>query len=190
MTRLPITAGCDGGHLAAHDSGSRTPAAIKWVVFHSTEGPTAAGAASWFENPASEGSAQIVVDDDGCYRCLIDMLIPWAAPGANTNGLHLEQAGYTVWTRSQWLAHDDELSRAAYKAAVWAHLYGIPLRWVGPLGLRLGRKGFTTHRDISYAWPLQARAAGFHTDPGRGYPKDVVLGRARAYLTELERKTT
>jgi hypothetical protein len=154
-------------------------------VLHSTEGPTAAGAASWFANPASEGSAHLCVDDDHCYRCMANTDIPWAAPGANENGFHIEQAGYAAWTRSEWLIHDAELRRAAYKAAQHAKLFNIPLQWVGPVGLRLGKKGVTTHRDISYAWPIQARAAGFHTDPGSGYPKDKFMVYAQAYLAQL-----
>lgn len=178
---------------AAHDSGIRPLTVVKWIVLHSTEGATAAGAAGWFANPASEGSAHLVVDNNECYRCLDNNQIPWAAAGggnvpggsANYCGFHIEQAGYAKWTRKDWLVHDAMLRRGAYKAAVHAKLFGIPLRWVGPVGLRLGRKGFTTHRDISYAWPVQARPYGFHTDPGKSFPKDVFLAYARSYSVAL-----
>lgn len=185
---VPISSACSRKYTAAHDSGTRPASAIKWIVLHSTEGPTAEGAASWFANPASEGSAHLVVDDDACFRTLANDAIPWAAPGADTNGFHIEQAGFAAWTRSEWRIHDTTLRRAAFKAALHAKLFDIPLRWVGPVGLRLGRKGVTTHRDISYAWPIQARVAGFHTDPGANYPKDVFMGYAQTYLAGMEGK--
>lgn len=182
---VPISAACSRKYTAVHNSGSRPLSAIKWIVLHSTEGPTAESAASWFANPASEGSAHLVVDNDACFRCMANDDVPWAAPGANENGLHIEQAGYAAWTRTDWRANDLTLRRAAYKAAQHAKMFNIPLRWVGPVGLRLGRKGLTTHRDISYAWPVQARAAGFHTDPGENYPKDIFLAYATQYLAQM-----
>ena len=180
-----ITAPCSTAYRAAHNSGKRPLTAIKWIVLHSTEGATAEGAASWFANPSSEGSAHLVVDENDCFRCLDNDEVPWAAPGANYNGFHIEQAGFASWTRTEWLVHDKELRRAAFKAAVHAKAFGIPLRWVGPIGLRLGRKGLTTHRDVSYAWPILARKAGFHTDPGVNYPKDRLLAYAQSYLSSL-----
>lgn len=60
-------------------------------------------------------------------------------------------------------------------------MYGIPLRWVGPLGLRLGRKGVTRHMDVTKAFP-----GGSHTDPGPNFPKDVWMKYAQGYLREIE----
>ncbi len=181
----PLSATCSRQYTAVRNSGTRPLSAIKWIVLHSTEGATASSAAAWFANPASEGSAHLVVDNDTCYRTLTNEMVPWAAPMANTNGFHIEQAGYAAWTRSEWAVNDQTVRRAAYKAALHAKLFDIPLRWVGPVGLRLGRKGITTHRDISYAWPIQARAAGFHTDPGTEYPKDKFLAYAKGYAAQI-----
>lgn len=181
----PIPAVCSRLYTALRNSGPRPVTDIKWIVLHSTEGPDAAGAARWFADPKSEGSAHIVVDASTCFRTLPNTAIPWAAPGANAGGFHIEQAGYARWTRSDWLANEGTVRRAAFKAAWHAKLFGIPLRWVGPVGLRLGRKGLTTHRDVSYAWPLLARKAGFHTDPGAAYPKDKFLQWAKEYLAQI-----
>lgn len=190
MTVDAIAAVCSTKYTAVHSSGTRPLSAIKWIVLHSTEGDTAAGAAQWFANQASEGSAHLCVDDNECFRTLANTQIPWAAPQANTDGFHIEQAGFAAWTRSMWLAHDPTIRRAAYKAALHANLFKVPLRWVGPVGLRLGRAGLTTHRSISYAWPIQARAAGFHIDPGTSYPKDKFLAYAKQYLTQIEGEKT
>jgi hypothetical protein len=165
---------------AAHDSGPRSKSRIKWVVLHSTEGGTAASVARYFHTTA-QASTHLVVDDKECWRMVPDLVIPWGAPGVNTGGLHIEQCGYARWTRAEWLAHGHTLDRSAAKAARWAHMYGIPLRWVGPIGLKLGRKGVTTHADASRAF-----TPGGHTDPGPGFPKDVWMSRARAYLADIE----
>jgi hypothetical protein len=174
-----VGAACSREFTAAHTSGKRPVSAIKWVVLHCTESSTARGSAAWFANPKSEGSAHLVVDDDHCYRCLSNDQIPWAAPGANVHGFHIEQAGYARWPRTRWLSHDTMLRRAAFKAALHCKAFGIPLRWVGPVGLRLGRKGVTTHADCTKAF------GGSHTDPGAGYPKDKFMSYAKAYYAGL-----
>ena len=166
---------------AKHNSGPRSKSQLKWIVLHSTEGGTAASVAAFFATSA-EASTQLVVDDKECYRMVPDLIIPWGAPGANTNGLHIEQCGFSYYTRADWLKHEPTLRRSAAKAARWAHMYGIPLRWVGKYGLRLGRKGVTQHRDVSAAWP----DLGDHSDPGPNFPKDLWMKWAREYLAELK----
>lgn len=166
---------------AKHDSGPRPKSAIKWVVLHSTEGGNAASVAAFFAGGA-QASTHLVVDNKECYRMVPDLVIPWGAPGVNTGGLHIEQCGYARYSRSEWLTdHGQTLDRSAAKAARWAHMYGIPLRWVGPFGLKLGRKGVTTHADASKAF-----TPGGHTDPGPGFPKDVWMSRAKSYLADIE----
>jgi N-acetylmuramoyl-L-alanine amidase-like protein len=182
----PVVAVCRRTYTAIRSSGARKATDIKWIVLHSTEGSTAEGAAAWFTNPNAEGSAHLVVDDSVCFRTLENGQVPWAAPGANTNGFHVEQAGYARWTRTDWLSHDRTLRRSAYKTAFHAHLFNIPLRWVGPIGLRIGRKGVTTHRDVTNAWPVLGHRAGWHTDPGTGFPKDRFMYYAQQYLGVIQ----
>lgn len=174
-----LKAACKRTFTAAHHSGPRGNAKVKWVVLHTTEGDTAAGAAAWFANPKSAGSAHLVVDDDTCYRTLPNRMIPWAAPGANTNGIHIEMAGHARWTANEWRARVWTVKRAAYKTAAHCHEYGVPLRWVGKWGLRAGRKGVTTHKDCSDAF------GGDHWDPGAGFPKTLFMGYARTYLNQM-----
>lgn len=164
---------------AAHDSGYRPASAIRLIVVHSTEGGTAASVAMFFHTTA-QASTQLAVDDHECYRCVPDDVTPWGAPGVNTSGLHIEHCGFAKWTREEWLAHEKTLRRSAEHAARWAHHYGIPLRWVGPLGLKLRRRGFTRHMDASAAF-----TPGGHTDPGPGFPRDVYLSLVRQELARL-----
>jgi N-acetyl-anhydromuramyl-L-alanine amidase AmpD len=175
----PIKAVCSKQYTAVHYSGTRTLTDIRWVVLHCTEGATAQGAAAWFANPASQGSAHLVVDDLICYRTLSNLQVPWGAQGANKNGFHIEMAGFARWTTEQWLAHDKTLRRAAFKTALHAKLFGIPLRWVGPKGLMVRKKGITTHADCTKAF------GGSHTDPGPNFPKSVFMGYVRLYDAEL-----
>lgn len=171
---------CDGRYKAAHDSGSRQKSDIKYVVIHSTEGDTAEGAAAWFANPKSEGSANLVVDDEICYRTVADLRIPWAAPPLNTKGFHIELAGHASWTKARWLNQSLTLQRAAFKTAHRCFIYGIPVRQVGWLGLRLGRKGITSHNAVSLAWHQSD-----HHDPGPGFPWDYFIGLVKRYYSEL-----
>lgn len=174
-----IKSPCSGAYTAAHDSGVRKASDIHWIVLHSTEGDSAAGAASWFKNTASEGSANLVVDDKECYRTVPDLRIPWAAPPLNLNGFHIEFAGYAKWTHTDWMIHKDMLHRGAYKAALRAKLYRIPVRQVGPIGLRMKRRGFCSHNAVSLAWH-----ASDHHDPGSGFPWKFFLGLVDGYLSE------
>ena len=167
---------------AAHNSGGRSTSSIRHIVLHDTEGGTAESVAAMFASPKATASTQIVVDENECYRMVPDKVIPWGAPGVNTTGLHIEQCGFASWTRQQWLLHEVTLRRSAAKAARWAHMYDIPLRWVGPAGLLVRRKGVTTHRDASIAF----RIFGGHTDPGPSFPKDKWMQWAHEYLAEIE----
>lgn len=176
----PVQTLCDSSYTAAHSSGVRTPEQVKWIVLHSTEGGTAKSVAVYFTLPSSGGSAHLVVDDLDCYRCLRNIDIPWGAPGANTNGFHIEQCGFARWSSAEWRAHDMTLRRAAYKAALHADHFGIPLQWLSAAGLRRGLRGVTTHAECSKAF------GGDHTDPGAGYPKALVMRYAKEYLAEIQ----
>ena len=165
---------------AAHHSGPRHPADIKWIILHSTEGDTAVGAAGWFHNPKSAASTQLVCDDKVVFRCVDDLTIPWAAPGANTNGLHIEHAGYAKWRWRDWMRHRDMLKRSAYQAAKWCLKYNIPAVWLSPSDLQHGKRGFSSHLNCTRAFP-----GGSHTDPGPGFPRWYYLRLVRGYLKDL-----
>jgi hypothetical protein len=152
-----------------NDSGPRTKDKIKHVVVHDAEALHASGVAAFFAGNA-KASTQLAVDESSCYRMLPDLVIPWGAPGVNTTGLHVEICGYAKWSRVEWLNHEQTLDRAAYKVAQWCVHYNIPIRWVGWVGLKLGRAGITTHAEASKAF-----RPGGHTDPGPNFPKDVFL---------------
>lgn len=172
---------CTSEFRAVHDSGPRFASAIKWIVIHDEEASTARSAALWFTNPASGGSANRCVDDKECYRTVPDLYIPWGASNANTNGLHLEMAGFAAWKKWQWLKHRRELNNAAEICAHWCKKYDIPRRWLTPEDMRAGRKGFVTHATVS-AYTLKYGLEGdhSHTDPGVFFPKRRFMRKVRA----------
>jgi len=146
---------------------------------HDEENTSAATAAAWFANPHSRGSAHLCVDDRECYRTLDNSQIPWGAPGANRRGFHIEQAGFARWSTAIWTTHLGTLKRAAYKAALHCHAFGIPPRVVTASGLRAGVEGITTHAECTRAF------GGDHTDPGRLWPRRLFMSYVRRYYGEL-----
>ena len=177
----PIKKVCDYSYPASRDSGTRDPKKIKWIVVHDTEGGSAKSVALMFHRGDAKASTHLVVDEKECFRMLDNKDIPWGAPGANTDGFHIEHVGFASWTRAEWLAHDTTLRRGAYKAAIHMNAWGIPARWVTKWGLKLGRKGLTTHYDVTQAFS----GGQGHTDPGPNFPKDVYLMYVKEYIGEL-----
>lgn len=175
----PIAAPCRRDYKAVHTSGTRPVKSILWVVLHDEEAKTAEAAASWFANPASQGSAHLCVDDKTCYRTLPNTAIPWAAPGANTAGFHIEQAGYAKWSAVIWRSHLKTLQRAAYKTAYHCELFHVPVRFVTAKGLKAGLGGITTHAECTKAF------GGTHTDPGALWPRRLFMSYVRKYAAEL-----
>jgi hypothetical protein len=168
------------------NSGPRGLSGLHYVVWHDTEGGTAAGVAAMFHRPGAEGSANIVVDDVSCYRSVPDTWTPWGAPSFNTNGLHIEQCGYASWSRKRWLLHQPMLHRTAYKTAVWCKRHGIPPYFVDVEGLLAGHHGITTHAQITlYNNAKGLPNGGGHTDPGTGYPTAYVAWLVRHYMKGL-----
>lgn len=185
----PAYGPCKQGPPAANHDGPRSASAIRCAVIHSAEasddsGPdtTAEAVAAFFARPDTKASTQLAVDRDSCVRMLPDLIVPWAAVGANTNGVHVELCGRAGWTSAQWItaARRPMLDRAAYKVAVWCHTYRIPRRWVGPVGLRLRRGGLTTHADVNKAF-----GGGSHWDPGPNFPRALFLDLVKHHYAAI-----
>lgn len=170
---------CSRKYKAVHSSGQRKPSEILWVVMHSEEATTAESAAKWFTNPDSQGSAHLCLDDTICYRTLNNTDVPWAAPGANQKGFHIEQAGFARWNSIAWLRHRKTLQRAAYKTALHCQLFGIPVTFVTAAGLKRNTPGITTHAECTKAF------GGSHTDPGVFWPRRTFMRYVRQYYIEL-----
>lgn len=185
-----LTTPCRRDHYPARlCEGVRDSGAVRLIALHSTESPCEPGAAAavagYFQSDEAGGSAHRVVDDDGCERCLGDLQIAEAAPGANTQGFHIEQCGYAAWSHNEWVSHLPMLHRVAYHVATAAGRFDVPLRFVGHRDLAAGRSGVTTHAAIT-KWQNSIGQPGTHTDPGEHYPLSLVISLARHYHTHRE----
>ncbi len=177
----PVDAICSRKYTALKTSGKRPVSAVKWIVLHDEEASSAQSAAIFFTTPAAQGSAHLCVDDSICYRTLLNTDVPWAAPGANEEGFHIEQAGFAKWSSVIWLSHRKTLQRAAYKTALHCKLFHIPVRFVGATGLKRGDAGITTHAECTKAFG----PVGGHTDPGPLWPRRYFLRLVRGYFAQL-----
>ena len=158
---------------------------IDLIVIHTMEmdekGTTAENCAQWFQNPTAKVSAHYCVDSDSIVQCVLDKDVAWAAPGANSNGVHIEHAGRAAQTGRDW---GDEFSlamleRSAALAAELCRAHRIPVAWLYAPDLQAGKRGITTHDAVSKAFKR-----GTHWDPGRNFPIERYLAAIRRALAE------
>jgi N-acetyl-anhydromuramyl-L-alanine amidase AmpD len=149
---------------------------IDLIVLHSMEneekGTSAESCAQWFRNPASKVSAHYCVDADSVVQCVRDQDVAWHAPGANHNGVGIEHAGRARQSRVEWLdAYGAAmLSRSAELAARLCARYRIPVSWLHPPDLLAGKRGITSHHNVTKAF-----RRGSHRDPGPGFPIELYV---------------
>lgn len=157
------------------------PRRIDFVVIHDMEMPesvtTAEDCAHMFATLPSDrkASAHYAVDADSIVQCVRENDIAYHAP-PNTHSLGIEHAGYARQTREQWL--DDfsqrELRLSAQLMAELLQKYDLPLVFLSPADLVAGRRGITTHANVSKAWGQTT-----HTDPGPDFPINWYMDRVR-----------
>jgi len=176
----PPSAVCSRRYTAARDSGMRGTKPVLWIVLHCTESTSAESTAKYFANEHATGSAHLVVDNGACFRCLRDDQIPWAAPGANTNGFHIEQAGFAHWSEAEWMRHSATLERAAWKAAAACWRFNVPPVFRAAPQLRARVRGVTTH------WECTRSFGGTHHDPGAGWPRQFFMNLVRSFYDEQQ----
>ncbi|MFT4125067.1 MAG: N-acetylmuramoyl-L-alanine amidase [Gordonia sp. (in: high G+C Gram-positive bacteria)] len=144
------------------------------MAFHSTEG-TFEGAISWLESQRSGSYHRLRALAGQGAQLVADTRQAWAAMATgNRIGLHLCLEGYAAWSRSQWLAKGaDGLEGLAHDLADYHTRFAIPLVRLTAAQVRAGVRGVCTHADISAAF-----GESDHTDPGTGFPLDLVIARA------------
>lgn len=165
---------------------------IDLLVIHDMEFPetltAAEDVARYFarqEKGPNGSSAHYCLDSNSAVHCVRDHDVAWAAPGANHDGLHFEFAGYAKQTDKQWRDKYDEamLDIAARLFARKAHQYHIPVAHVGPVHLRHGYSGITTHREITESGIGGPNAN--HQDPGPNFPLADFLARVREHYNAM-----
>lgn len=156
---------------------------IDLVVIHTMEAAETAGVAAsvaaYLARPATRASAHYCLDNGETVRGVYDHNVAWAAPGANHNGLQLEHAGYAKQSAADW-ADPYSVAMLARSARLTARLcarYGIPVQFVDAAGLKAGKRGITTHREVTAAFHQST-----HTDPGAHFPMTAYLHDVREHL--------
>lgn len=145
---------------------------IDLVVIHDMEHPEEPDAAEkvarWFSSKISpQASAHYCVDNNSIVQCVLDKNIAWQAPGANSNGIGIEHAGYASQRAEQWADpySTAELDLSARLTRQLCDNFSIPIAYVDVAGLRAGTRGITTHAAVSLAFKKST-----HTDPGPNFP--------------------
>lgn len=181
---MPNAFRCDVDMLTANDDGSAPTAERRLLVVHTFEGRdlSAESMAAYQQSPDAGGSYTLVIDRDGrTARENDDEFRPWAAGSTgNRVGWHFSLAGQAAFSREQWLARTAQLTTLARVLAAYSKAYRIPLDLLDARRVAAGARGVCGHAEISAAW----REVD-HTDPGRGFPFDVVLDLARKVNTPV-----
>ena len=157
------------------------------IVLHSTETPTntARAVARNFQDPAARASAHWVVGADGIISCVDESDTAWAAPGANHDGIQIEQAGYAY--RTDWTGGEGAqvVAQTARLVAQICTRWGIPIRHLIDADIANGHAGIVTHAQISRVYRQSD-----HTDPGPNYPLSTLLAQAQGTPATPNNSTT
>jgi hypothetical protein len=174
--------------------GTKSNKPIKRIVLHGTVGPCRRGAArataKYFRELVTRpSSAHYVVDPGEVVQVVYDSWVAFHAPPnpgslgvelcdwvAANNGKGPGAAPMTRWNDAE---HSDMLQLAAELVAQLCLAYGVPIRFVGPIGLRLGRKGICEHSDVTAAWHQTS-----HWDLGE-FPRGRFLRMVKAEAAKL-----
>lgn len=173
--------------LTTADSGRRDVNGLIWSVLHTTENSDSTppdNVAKWQLDRNNSSSYNVLFGTDGrTVRSNDDDYTPWSAgnPG-NRLGVHGSAIGYASRTRAQWLKFPKQLESIAQWLATNHREYGIPLRELTVDEVRRRVPGVTTH---AVYWQAIGKAQGMdtRTDPGAGFPMDVVLKRAKEIVS-------
>lgn len=165
---------------------------VRLIVIHSMEAPekgeTAENVARFFANPTTRASAHLCIDNNSIVQCVLDNNIAAAAPGANTDGIHLELAGFAKQTEAEWLDAFGVLllNNAAEAAAQYSLKYDIPVRRLTNAELaKAENKGIVSHSQVTEVFKKST-----HMDPGKGFPWEFFLERVRELREARLRKLT
>lgn len=177
VPKIPAPPTPHGGVPAHHSGTGNKP--ITRVVIHSAVMPCEPGRArqlaEWNARGTTGGSWHYAVDPTATVQCSWDSYVCWHAP-PNSGSLGIEMADYPgqrptgaravihrlrkAW---RWTSpnHRKMLERTAILTAALLRGYDLPPVYLTVRDLRAGRKGFTTHKNVSRAFGQST-----HWDPG------------------------
>ena len=172
---------------AAHtSSGDNKP--INRIVLHSTVSPCEPGGAreiaAYFRSPSAGGSAHYVVDPKETVQVVYDGVIAWHAP-PNQHSIGIEMCDYpSAESADRWddRNHGAMLERVARLTARLCLAYNVPIAFLDIDDLRAGKRGITTHNNVSQAWHESS-----HWDPGM-WPREKFMHLVELHAVRIKRK--
>lgn len=160
---------------------------VELVVLHTAQAPCAPGRAAgimaYLARGNSGASAHWCTDPTATVAGVDEADTAWGAPGANANGIHIEQAAYAEFGRPGQPAWTDPnprrmlVEQTVPLVASICRRHGIPPVLLEPDDLRAGRKGITDHVRVSAAF-----SGGDHWDCGENFPLAEVVAMVAAAL--------
>jgi hypothetical protein len=158
---------------------------VRLVVLHTAETQCepgrAVGIANYLARPDVQASAHYCVDPEATVQGVQEEDTAWAAPGANADGIQIEQAAYARFDADGWADVNPQQMMTGQLVPLVA---GICTRWDIPAvaldtaGVLSGAAGITTHVAVSEAYGLSD-----HWDCGPDYPLDAVVAQVAALIT-------
>lgn len=158
------------------------------LVVHSGECPLSGGYARSLTLWASTvyplapiASWQWFVDPLEIVAFIPPELGAWHASEANNLSEGFEQAGYARFTRAEWLTPDGrtQLESLAFYMAQRAVFNGIPARWLTDAEVTRATSGDRSIKGLCFHRQIDPET---RTDPGNGYPADLLLERINFYM--------
>ncbi|QIM20531.1 N-acetylmuramoyl-L-alanine amidase [Phycicoccus sp. HDW14] len=149
---------------------------IRLIVLHFAVTPETAsaaeGVAKYFQSGVKASSHFTTDNDSTVFQVPLED-VAWAAPGANHDGIQIEQAG-TTQTREQWLDPYSlaMLDRTARLVVALAQHEGIPMVHLTDAQLAAGKAGIVDHWAVNRVYKRSD-----HTDCGAQFPWDHFMAR-------------
>lgn len=167
------------------DLKTQPPRKVRLIVIHDMEwkahGLTAEDCAKDFakRTKANAASAHICVDSNSIVQCVHDHDIAYAAPGANTDGIQIELAGFARSTLKEWMTGDNfaTIMRGADAAAQYCLKYDIPPIHISDTALAAGAKGIIGHYQASRVYKKSD-----HGDPGVNFPWTFFIAAVATFV--------
>lgn len=161
---------------------------IHRVVIHETQGECVKGAAAataaYFRNTTRDASAHYVVDPATVVQATLDSYVAYHAP-PNLHSLGVEICGVSdPKSRARFrrgTGNREALERAQLLVAQLCLAYDVPPWFQSAKSLRAGKRGVTTHAEVSKAWGQSS-----HWDPG-AWPRYWFMRGVRAHVRRIRK---
>jgi hypothetical protein len=200
MSNFPAPAPTYLGPPAHYSKGNNKP--IDHITIHSTVSACVPGAArvvaAYFRTLEAGGSAHYVVDPAEVIQSAYDSVICWHAP-PNAHSLGIEMCDMPALSLARWRRKTPPVHRASKWPLRWIEpnhrkmlrltinltaelclAYDVPPVFLTPRMLRNGRRGITTHNNVSRAFHEST-----HWDPGF-WPRRLFMREVRKEIARLK----